>query len=87
MSCSSPAQPVTVNKGSLKRPHPQKKLERVIRGDVFDVGVDPRGDSKTYGEYYLKTTYTFRQDSHTDFWCFQMRRNSHTSTLNSTRRG
>lgn len=32
--------------------YPQGKLVRVIRGDVFDVGVDLRGDSKTYGEWY-----------------------------------
>ena len=32
--------------------YPQGKLVRVIRGEVFDVGVDLRGDSKTYGEWY-----------------------------------
>ena len=32
--------------------YPQRKLVRVIRGEVFDVGVDLRGDSKTYGEWY-----------------------------------
>ena len=32
--------------------YPQGKLVRVLRGEVFDVGVDFRRDSKTYGEWY-----------------------------------
>lgn len=32
--------------------HPQAKLVRVIRGEVYDVAVDLRPDSKTYGQYY-----------------------------------
>ncbi len=44
-----------VTKGVLRGLHlqvnyPQGKLVRVIKGEVFDVGVDFRGDSKTYGE-------------------------------------
>lgn len=31
--------------------HPQAKLVRVIEGEVFDVAVDLRKDSKTYGKY------------------------------------
>ncbi len=31
--------------------HPQGKLVQVIKGEVFDVGVDLRGDSKTYGKW------------------------------------
>ena len=31
--------------------HPQAKLLRVLRGRIFDVGVDLRSDSKTYGKW------------------------------------
>lgn len=44
-------------KGVLRGLHfqkefPQDKLVRVIRGEVYDVAVDLRKDSKTYGKWY-----------------------------------
>lgn len=35
-----------------QKQYPQTKLVRVIRGRVFDVAVDLRGGSKTYGKWY-----------------------------------
>lgn len=32
--------------------YPQSKLVRVIKGEVYDVAVDLRKDSKTFGKYY-----------------------------------
>jgi dTDP-4-dehydrorhamnose 3,5-epimerase len=34
-----------------KEPHAQGKLVRVVKGMIFDVGVDLRKDSDTYGKY------------------------------------
>ena len=36
----------------LQLKYPQGKLVRVIKGKVFDVGVDLRGDSPTYGKWH-----------------------------------
>lgn len=41
----------------LQLNYPQGKLVRTIRGEVFDVGVDLRGDSKTYGEWHGEILY------------------------------
>lgn len=35
----------------FQKSHPQAKLVRVLKGEVYDVAVDLRKDSKTYGEY------------------------------------
>lgn len=35
----------------FQKQYPQTKLVRVIRGEVFDVAVDLRADSPTYGKY------------------------------------
>lgn len=35
----------------FQKTHPQAKLVRVIKGTVYDVAVDLRKDSPTYGEY------------------------------------
>jgi dTDP-4-dehydrorhamnose 3,5-epimerase len=34
-----------------KQPYSQGKLVRVVKGKIFDVGVDLRQNSKTYGQY------------------------------------
>ena len=50
-------QSFTAQKGTLRglhfqKEHPQGKLVRVIKGRVFDVAVDLRRDSNTYGKWF-----------------------------------
>lgn len=75
----------------LQLKYPQGKLVRVIKGEVFDVGVDLRGDSplmesgmeKSY-QRTTKSNYTSRLNSHTDSWYCQIQQNSNTNAQNST---
>ena len=39
----------------FQKQYPQAKLVRAIRGTVYDVAVDLRSDSKTYGKWYGAT--------------------------------
>ena len=57
-----------------QKKYPQGKLVRVIRGTVFDVAVDIRKGSATYGmelncRKRIKSSFTFRKDLRMDFWC------------------
>jgi dTDP-4-dehydrorhamnose 3,5-epimerase len=36
----------------FQKEYPQTKLVRVIKGEVYDVAVDIRADSPTYGKYH-----------------------------------
>lgn len=44
----------------FQKEHPQGKLVRVLSGEVFDVAVDLRDGSKTYGKWY-GTTLTAKE--------------------------
>jgi dTDP-4-dehydrorhamnose 3,5-epimerase len=58
------------SKGVLRGLHfqnerPQGKLVRVVRGEVFDVAVDIRPDSPSYGEWY---GVRLSEENKTQFW-------------------
>ena len=51
--------------------YPQDKLVRVVSGEVFDVAVDLRKDSKTYGQWYgvLLSAENKKQFFHSERFC------------------
>ncbi len=49
----------------FQKQHPQGKLVRVIRGKVFDVAVDLRKNSSTYGKWY---GVELTEDNHLQFY-------------------
>ena len=75
-------------KGVLRGLHfqkqfPQDKLVRVIRGEVFDVAVDMRPESETFGKWYgvllseeNKKQFFIPKNLHMVFWCFPIMRSS-----------
>ena len=86
------------HKGVLRGLHfqinyPQDKLVRVVNGEVFDVAVDLREGSETYGKWFgvvlsaeNKKQFLFLRDSHMDSWYFPNMRNSFTNALISITR-
>ena len=47
----------------FQKQYPQGKLVRAVRGTVFDVAVDLRSDSKTYGKWFGVTLSARKQEA------------------------
>jgi len=45
--------------------HPQGKLIQVLRGEIFDVAVDIRKDSSTFGKWFSQI---LSEDNHKQIW-------------------
>ena len=83
------------HKGVLRGLHfqinfPQDKLVRVVNGEVFDVAVDLREGSKTYGQWFgvvlsaeNKKQFFIPKDLRMDSWYFPSMRSSFTNALTS----
>lgn len=72
-----------VLRGLHFKQYPQTKLVRVIKGSVYDVAVDLRKDSKTYGKWYgvelteeNKKQFLIPRGFAHGFWCALKLRNS-----------
>ena len=81
-------------KGVLRGLHfqkhfPQTKLVRAIKGAVFDVAVDLRTDSETYGKWYgillkrIRSSSLSLKDLHMDSSFLLIQQNSATSAMTS----
>ena len=69
-----------------QKQYPQGKLVRAVRGTVFDVAVDLRTGSETYGKWFgvvlsaeNKKQFYIPEDLHTASWYCPMRQNLHTN--------
>ena len=74
----------------FQKQYPQGKLVRAVRGTVFDVAVDLRSDSGTYGKWFgvvlsaeNKSSSIFRKDLPMVSWCSRIKRSSHTNARTS----
>ena len=56
----------------FQKQYPQGKLVRVIRGSVFDVAVDLRANSRTYGQWYgVELTEKNKKQFYISFYKYQ----------------
>ena len=80
----------------FQKKNPQGKLVRVIEGEVYDVAVDIRPGSKTYGKWHgvllprrTSASFTYPKGLPTVFWCCRTWRNlcisAPVSTIQPTR--
>ena len=73
----------------FQKEHPQGKLVRVLSGEVYDVAVDLRKNSKTFGKYFgvrlsgTRSSSTYRKVLHMALLYSQMRRCLHTNVQTS----